>query len=98
MSKTLKVLCVCQNGVGSSVMLRVFVDKALTSLGITDKTIDVSDASTAGGLARNCDVIMCNNEIAEVLKKYGKPVLGLKNMTSKKEITEKFSEYLGLDK
>lgn len=94
MSKTLKVLCVCQNGVGSSVMLRVFVDKALTSLGVTDKTIDISDASTAGGLARSSDVIICNMEIVNVLEKYGKPVLGLKNMTSKEEITEKFKAFL----
>ena len=37
--KTLKILCVCQVGVGSSVMLRVFVGKALDAMGVKDYNI-----------------------------------------------------------
>ena len=94
MKDRLKVLCVCQIGVGSSVMLRVFVESVLKSLGIDDSVIEISDAATAGGLAMSSDVIVCNTEIASVVEKYGKPVLALKNMTSKAEIKEKFEAFL----
>lgn len=92
--KRLKVLCVCQIGVGSSVMLRVFVDSVLNDLGVKDRSIEISDAATAGGLARESDVVICNMELERIVAKYGKPVLALKNMTSKAEIKEKFEEFL----
>lgn len=92
--KGLKILCVCQVGVGSSVMLRVFVGKALDTMGVTDYDIEVCDATTAGGQARGCDLIMTNFEIAPLMEKTGKPVIALMNMTSKKEISQKLEEFL----
>ena len=83
MAKTLNVLCVCQIGVGSSVMLRVFVDKVLKDLKVVDDwSIEISD------------VIIANFEVAAVVEKYGKPVIALNNMTSKKEIAEKLGDFL----
>lgn len=95
MAKTLNVLCVCQVGVGSSVMLRVFVDKVLKDLKVVDDwSIEISDVTTAGGLAASSDVIIANFEVAAVVEKYGKPVIALNNMTSKKEIAEKLGDFL----
>ena len=95
MAKTLHVLCVCQIGVGSSVMLRVFVDKVLKDLKVVDDwSIEISDVTTAGGLAASSDVIIANFEVAAVVEKYGKPVIALHNMTSKKEIAEKLGDFL----
>lgn len=97
MAKTLNVLCVCQIGVGSSVMLRVFVDKVLKDLKVVDDwSIEISDVTTAGGLAASSDVIIANFEVAAVavVEKYGKPVIALNNMTSKKEIAEKLGDFL----
>ena len=95
MAKTLNVLCVCQIGVGSSVMLRVFVDKVLKDLKVVDDwSIEISDVTTAGGLAASSDVIIANFEVAAVVEKYGKPVIALNNVTSKKEIAEKLGDFL----
>ena len=95
MAKTLNVLCVCQIGVGSSEMLRVFVDKVLKDLKVVDDwSIEISDVTTAGGLAASSDVIIANFEVAAVVEKYGKPVIALNNMTSKKEIAEKLGDFL----
>ena len=95
MAKTLNVLCVCQIGVGSSVMLRVFVDKVLKDLKVVDDwSIEISDVTTGGGLAASSDVIIANFEVAAVVEKYGKPVIALNNMTSKKEIAEKLGDFL----
>ena len=92
--KTLKILCVCQVGVGSSVMLRVFVGKALDAMGVKDSNIEVCDATTAGGQARFCDLIMTNFEVAPLMERTGKPVIALMNMTSKKEISQKLEIFL----
>ena len=95
MAKTLNVLCVCQIGVGRSVMLRVFVEKVLKALKVVDDwSIEISDVTTAGGLAASSDVIIANFEVAAVVEKYGKPVIALNNMTSKKEIAEKLGDFL----
>ncbi|KAB4866158.1 PTS ascorbate transporter subunit IIB [Bacteroides thetaiotaomicron] len=80
---------------GSSVMLRVFVDKVLKDLKVVDDwSIEISDVTTAGGLAASSDVIIANFEVAAVVEKYGKPVIALNNMTSKKEIAEKLGDFL----
>ena len=76
-------------------MLRVFVDKVLKDLKVVDDwSIEISDVTTAGGLAASSDVIIANFEVAAVVEKYGKPVIALNNMTSKKEIAEKLGDFL----
>ena len=61
---------------------------------VDDWSIEISDVTTAGGLAASSDVIIANFEVAAVVEKYGKPVIALNNMTSKKEIAEKLGDFL----
>jgi PTS system ascorbate-specific IIB component len=75
-------------GIGSSVMLRINIEKVLKNLGI-DGTVDSCTAGVAKGQAQQCDVI-----VAPVVRDFGKPIIELKNMVGTKELTEKIQAYM----
>ncbi len=90
---SVKFLCVCQMGIGSSVMLRINIEKVLKNLGI-DGTVDSCTAGVAKGQAQQCDVIVTNQDVAPVVRDFGKPIIELKNMVGTKELTEKIQAYM----
>ena len=40
------------------------------------------------------DLIITNSDVAPVVREYGKPIIELVNMVSKKELAEKLGEYV----
>ena len=93
MKQPLRILCVCQMGLGSSVMLKLNIQKVVKELNV-DAVVDSCNASLAKGLMDNTDIIITNSDVAPVVKEYGKPVIELINMVSKKELTEKLKNYI----
>lgn len=61
----MKVLAVCGFGCGSSMLLKLSIDKVCKKLGIECET-DISDISSAKGTA--CDAIFTSAELAANLK------------------------------
>ncbi|MCR2032867.1 PTS sugar transporter subunit IIB [Anaerofustis stercorihominis] len=93
MKLPIRILCVCQMGLGSSVMLKLNIQKAVKELGV-DATVDSCNASLAKGLMDGVDLIITNSDVAPVVREYGKPIIELVNMVSKKELAEKLGEYV----
>lgn len=62
----LRIAAVCSFGVGSSMILKITIDKALQRLGVQAET-EVADISSARGL--RCDAIFTSAELAEELRK-----------------------------
>jgi PTS system ascorbate-specific IIB component len=60
----MKILAVCGFGCGSSMILKMSIDKAVSLLGVSCET-DIADVTTAKGTP--CDAIFTSAELAETL-------------------------------
>ena len=82
----LKVITVCGFGLGSSMILRMSVEKVLKKHGI-DGNVETCDITTASSV--QCDVIFTSNEFYEELgNKVKVPVLKVNNFLKGEEIEE----------
>jgi PTS system ascorbate-specific IIB component len=62
----MKVLAVCGFGVGSSMILKMSLEKAFNSLGVSDVEVDNTDINDARSVA--CDVIFTSAELCDEIK------------------------------
>ena len=61
----MKIAAVCGFGVGSSLLLKISIDKAFRALGIDEEAIN-TDITTAKGIV--CDAIFTSVDMAEELR------------------------------
>lgn len=87
MAKRLKILAVCGMGVGTSMLLKMQVEKALKTLGI-EASVDLADISTAKGQAAHADLVVTSNELAERIGKVDTPIVTVSNFMDLNAITE----------
>lgn len=87
MARRIKVLAVCGFGVGTSLILRMNIEKVLKENGIDAEVIN-SDVTT--GTSIDCDVIFTSKELYSLLKEKVKaPLVQIDNFMSNGEIAEK---------
>lgn len=81
------ILCVCGNGVGTSLFLKNTLEGVLTSWG-WDSLIDVeaTDTISAKGKAGGADLVLTSQAIADALGDVGVPVEIITDFTSQREI------------
>lgn len=96
MGKRLKILAVCGMGIGTSMLLKMQLDKAIKTLGI-DAEVDLADISTARGLAVNADVVVTSNELADRIGEVRAPIVAVTNFMDLKAITEGLRSALNLN-
>ena len=96
MSKRLKILAVCGMGVGTSMLLKMQLDKAIKALDIS-ADVEIADISTARGLAVSADVIVTSNELADRIGDVKAPIVSVANFMDLKGITEGVRSALNLD-
>lgn len=85
----LKVLAACGNGMGSSMIIKMKIEKVLKEMGLA---CDVHHASVgqAKSEAKNFDLILVSQVFAKEFAQGGKTkVVGLINLLSEDEIKEK---------
>lgn len=88
----MKILAVCGFGVGSSMVLKMSIEKVLKKLQINAE-VDNTDMSSAKGI--DCDVIFTSEELQEDLKKISKvPVYAIKKYMDIREVEEVIKEFL----
>ncbi len=91
----IKVLVSCANGAGSSLLMKMNVDKVMKKLEIPVQKIHHCSISEGRSSALQYDVVFCPltfiNMFQQAIDK-GKIVIGLKNVMSEKEATEKILE------
>lgn len=87
----MKILAVCGFGVGSSMILRMSIEKVLRNMGV-DAEVENTDINSARGT--DCDVIFTSAELHEELKgTCNVPVYPVKkymDLVEVKEAVEKF--------
>ncbi len=91
MDKKLKLLVCCGNGAGTSMMIKLNVEKVLKKLGVKVGSIYHCAVSEGKSLASQYDIVLCSKNFLPMFKDAedkGTKVVGLKNVMSIKEIEE----------
>jgi PTS system ascorbate-specific IIB component len=87
----MRLLAVCGQGLGSSLMLGMNLKEVLKNLGVTGVQVEHSDlGGVTPGMA---DYIICGKDIAMAMEKFSN-VICLDSILSKQELTEKVSVIL----
>jgi len=84
----MRVLAVCGMGLGSSLILKMNIEKVMEEEGIKG-SVEVKDLSSIQG--ERADFIFASEEIASKIDHMAE-VISVKNMTDKNEIKEKVLE------
>lgn len=87
MPKRLKILAVCGMGVGTSMLLKMQVDKVTKALGIS-ADVEIADISTARGLAVSADLIITSNELVDRIGDVKAPIVSVSNFMDLEGIKE----------
>ena len=85
------IVCVCGLGMGSSLIMKMTVDKALGQLGFKDYDLEHWDAGTVD--SRGADLIVTSEDFRERFADR-KNVVFIKNIVNGDEMKEKLGTYL----
>ena len=96
MSKRMKILAVCGMGIGTSMLLKMQIDKALKTLDLI-ADVELADISTARGLAVSADLIITSNELADRIGDVKAPIVSVTNFMDLEAITEGVRTALNLN-
>jgi PTS system ascorbate-specific IIB component len=81
-----EIMVVCAFGLGTSMILKLTLDKVLKAEGLSAKTF-CADESTAKG--QNYDMVFTSKEMAKHFKGVEKPIVVIHNFLSMDEVREK---------
>lgn len=84
----LKVIAACGSGMGSSQIIKMKLQKVFKKLGI-DADIYHTNVGDAKSQANNYDVVFCSESLVGQFGGTKAKVIGLKNLLSESEMTEK---------
>lgn len=90
-----KVMVACGNGAGSSLMIKLKVEKVMKEMGIQITKMHHCAISEGKSSATQYDVVFCPLNFASMFdraKDSGVIIIGLKNILSEKEIADKVIE------
>jgi PTS system ascorbate-specific IIB component len=91
----LKILAVCGNGQGTSVVLRLGLEPVLAELGLGDASVECTALGQAQGMMNFVDLIIVAAHLADSIEPpKGKPVIVVNNLIDKKEVKAKVVEAL----
>ncbi|MFC5369793.1 PTS sugar transporter subunit IIB [Arcanobacterium bovis] len=88
----MKILAVCGMGIGTSIILKMNIDSALTELNI-DADTEASDISAARGAAATADLVLTSEELVEQLGEVGTPIEVINDFTDIEEIKSAISRH-----
>lgn len=93
--ENMSFLVCCANGAGSSLMMKMTMQKVLDKVGLKPGKIHHCALSEGKSAAAQFDVVFCAQNFANMFKdaeKKGTKVIGLRNIMSQKEIEDKLRE------
>lgn len=97
MSKdNMKFLICCANGAGSSLMMKMTMQKVLDKFQIKPGKVHHCALSEGKSIASQYDVVFCAQNFVSMFKdveKKGTKVIGLKNIISVQEFEDKMKEF-----
>ena len=94
--ENMSFLVCCANGAGSSLMMKMTLQKVLTKLGIKPGKLHHCALSEGKSASVQFDVVLCAQNFTNMFKdaeKKGTVVIGLLNIMSVQEMEEKLKEH-----
>jgi PTS system ascorbate-specific IIB component len=91
----MRILAVCGMGIGTSILLKMNVDKVLENLGIAGD-VESADIGTAKGAASLADLVLTSAELASELEGLSTPVRAINNFMDVDEICAAITDALNL--
>lgn len=91
----LNILLCCVNGSGTSLMMKINLDKVVQSLNVDVGKVYHCTLSEGKNIAKEYDIVFCPLYFVDMFKdaeSSGVHIIGLKNLMSKKEMEEKLIE------
>ena len=91
MAGKIKLLVCCGNGAGTSMMIKMNVEKVIKKMGLNVQSIYHCAISEGKSLASQYDVVLCSKNFVPMFKdaeSKGVKIVGLKNVMSVKEIED----------
>lgn len=85
-----KIMCCCGNGVGTSLMMQMTMEEALSMLGMTG--VDVVFGSLAEASAGVADLFVVSAELEDTLM--GLPILGLDDLLDADQAADRLEVWL----
>lgn len=83
MKKKYKLLVVCGTGMGSSIMLKIQVERVVKE---NNLPCEVSSDLVSSAKGSDCDFFVSMADLVNILAPLGKPVVGIMNIVNRKEI------------
>lgn len=83
MEKRYKLLVVCGTGMGSSIMLKIQVERTVKE---NNLPCDVSSDLVSSAKGSDCDFFVAMADLVKILEPLGKPVVGILNIVNRQEI------------
>lgn len=94
-TNNLKMMVCCANGAGSSMMMKMTLQKVLDKNGIKAASLHHCALSEGKSAARQYDVVLCARNFVNMFaeaEKTGTKVIGLKNIMSPQEMESALKE------
>lgn len=91
MAGKLKLLVCCGNGAGTSMMIKLNVEKVTKKMGLDIQEVRHCSVSEGKSAAGQFDIVLCSKNFMPMFadaEKKGTKIVGLKNVMSVKEIEE----------
>ncbi|MFT8357478.1 PTS sugar transporter subunit IIB [Bifidobacterium aquikefiri] len=88
----MNILCVCGNGIGTSVLLKVNVEQVASDMNM-DVTVTTSDAGSAKGTANMNDLVLTSPQLAAELEGVDVPVETIENFMDPDEVKKILEKY-----
>lgn len=88
--KIKRIMCCCGSGLGSSMLVRMNVEKVLKAMGV--KGVDVSHSSVSDVNETSADLFVVGKDLAQFVSKLPR-VIVLNNIMDSKELEAKLKEY-----
>ncbi len=91
----LNILVCCVNGSGTSLMMKINLDKVVQTLNVDVGKVYHCTLSEAKNIAKDYNLVFCPLYFVDVFKdaeSSGVHIIGLKNLMSKKEMEERLIE------
>ncbi|MCI8599081.1 MAG: PTS sugar transporter subunit IIB [Lachnospiraceae bacterium] len=83
----LNILCVCHNGMGTSMLLKINVSNICQENGIS-ATVEACAHGEALGFLMNTDIVLTSPEILDFLPPTDAKIVATTNMLNKAEVSE----------
>ncbi|MCL2347190.1 MAG: PTS sugar transporter subunit IIB [Planctomycetaceae bacterium] len=89
----MKILAVCGNGLGSSLILKMNIQSVLKELNLTNVQVDHCDLTSVA--SENADLIVVTKDLASNFNG-SVPLISLASVMSKHELREKLQSFMAI--